>query len=255
MTTAIVFANKSPQPAAALEQVTAEDRTVSNVTEQEAPAEPDTLRISRHTLHGDVVERLRDMIIEGTLPPGSRINEGRLGGRLGVSRTPLREAIKSVAAEGLIELVPGRGALVKVLTPRDIQEMLQVLSALETTGARIACRTATDADIAALRRVHDEMMRCYENGNRLEYYKRNQAIHSGFARLSGNRFLAELHEAIQLRLKRIRYLGNAAPDNWRGAVLDHAAMIVALEARDEAALVSAVADHIDRSWLRIRDSI
>ena len=228
---------------------------MSTVIEQHPVEEEDILKISRHTLHGDLVERLRDMIIEGKLPPGSRINEGQLGGRLGVSRTPLREAIKWLASEGLVELVPGRGALVRVLTRRDVQEMLEVLSLLEVTAARIACRTATAREVAALRDVHDEMLRFYAAGNRLEYYKRNQAIHSGLSRLSGNRFLAEQHEAIQLRLKRIRYLGNGSPDNWRGAVADHEAMIAALVARDEEALAKAVADHMDKSWIRIRDNI
>jgi len=228
---------------------------VDNAIEPPGSEEPDILKISRHTLHGELVERLRDMIIEGQLPPGSRINEVQLGAKLGVSRTPLREAIKFVASEGLIELVPGRGALIKVLTPRDVQEMLQVVTALETMAAREACRVATAEQIAALRGVHDEMMRCYESGNRLEYYKYNQAIHSGLVRLSGNRFLAEQHEAIQLRMKRIRYLGNAAPDNWRGAVAEHAAMIAALEARDEQALSRAVTKHLDQTWARVQNVI
>ena len=228
---------------------------MDNAIEQPGSEEPDILKISRHTLHGELVERLRDMIIEGQLPPGSRINEGQLGGKLGVSRTPLREAIKFLASEGLIELVPGRGALVKVLTPRDVREMLQVVTALETMAAREACRVATAPQIAALRGVHDEMMRCYESGNRLDYYKYNQAIHSGLVRLSGNRFLAEQHEAIQLRMKRIRYLGNAAPDNWRGAVTEHEAMIAALEARDAEALSRAVVQHLDRTWARVQNVI
>ncbi len=99
------------------------------------------------------------------------------------------------------------------------------------------------------------MMRCYESGNRLDYYKYNQAIHSGLVRLSGNRFLAEQHEAIQLRMKRIRYLGNAAPDNWRGAVTEHEAMIAALEARDAEALSRAVVQHLDRTWARVQNVI
>jgi DNA-binding GntR family transcriptional regulator len=218
-------------------------------------AEAVIVKISRHTLHGDLVERLRDMIIEGVLPPGMRINESQLGVRLGVSRTPLREAIKSVASEGLIELVPGRGAIIKQLTARDVQEMLEVLAALETAAARAGCQRATDAEIAAVGELHAAMMREYALHNRLEYYKLNQAVHAAIVRLAGNNFLTAQYEALQSRLKRIRFLGNAAPEKWRGAVAEHEAMVAALAARDAEALVRVVTAHLERTWERVQDSI
>jgi DNA-binding GntR family transcriptional regulator len=220
----------------------------------DAPPEDD-LRINRHTLHGELVERLRDMIIEGKLLPAARVNESQLGLRLGVSRTPLREAIKTLASEGLIELVPGRGAIIKKLTPRDVQEMLEVQEVLEIAAARTACRMASDAEIAGLRALHDQMMAFYAVRNRLEYFKCNQEFHAGLARLSGNSFLLAQYEAIQFRLKRIRYLGTAAPDRWQGAVEEHEAMISALERHDAETLARAVTRHLDQTWLRVRDSI
>jgi DNA-binding GntR family transcriptional regulator len=216
---------------------------------------PGIVPISRHTLHGELVERLRDMIIEGRLAPGSRINEGPLGSSLGVSRTPLREAIKFLASEGLIELVPGRGAVVKALTPRDVQEMLQVLTALEVMAGRLACRVATDAQVAGVRSLHDQMMGFYASRDRLEYYKRNQAIHTGIVALSGNRFLAGQHEAIQGRMKRIRFIGNEKPTGWAGAVAEHEDMIAALEARDADRLAAALTTHLERTWERVRDTL
>ena len=211
--------------------------------------------VSRHSLHGDLVERIRDMIIEGKLLPGSRINEGLLGGKLGVSRTPLREAIKFVASEGLIELVPGRGAVIRRLTPRDVREMLVFLSVLEAGAGRMACLTATAPEIAAIRRLHDEMMAQYLRRDRLEYYKLNQAIHTGIVRLSGNAFLAGQHEATQSRLKRIRFIGNEAPAKWRGAVSEHEAMITALEARDGDRLAAVLTLHLDRTWERVEGAV
>src|SRR6187200_2459537 len=83
--------------------------------------------IVRRSLHDEVVTRVRDMIIEGTLAPGSRIHEGNLGLELGVSRTPLREALKFLASEGLIELSPGRGAIVRSFTPKDVHDCLTVI--------------------------------------------------------------------------------------------------------------------------------
>ncbi|MDQ2917367.1 MAG: GntR family transcriptional regulator, partial [Pseudomonadota bacterium] len=190
--------------------------------------------LNRRTLHDELVDRVRTLIVEGQLPAEMRIHEGQLGKALGVSRTPLREALKVLASEGLIELVPGRGAVVRKLTRKDVREMLDVLVALETLAGQLACRHATDDGIAALRRTHDEMMGFYRTGNRLEYYWRNQAIHAALAQLSGNALLASLHQVIQARLKRIRFIGNEEPDKWAGAVAEHEAMIAALEARDGA---------------------
>jgi DNA-binding GntR family transcriptional regulator len=219
------------------------------------PSNSDIVPLPRRSLHNDLVERVRDMIIEGQLPPLSRIHEGQLGKALGVSRTPLREALKYLASEGLIELVPGRGAVVRKLTPHDVRDMLDVLSALETLGGRLACRNATDIEIARLRHLHEEMMAFYAAGNRLEYYRRNQAIHSGLALLSGNALLASMHQVIQARLKRIRFIGNEEPAKWSRAVAEHEEIIAALEARDEGRLAGVIARHLRETWLRVVDKI
>ena len=211
--------------------------------------------LSRPTLHGQLVDRVRTLIVEGQLAPGTRIHEGELGKALGVSRTPLREALKVLASEGLVELVQGRGAVVRKLTGKDVAEMLDVLRALETLAARLACRNATDAQIAALRRTHDEMIAFYEAGNRLDYYWRNQAIHAGLADLSGNELLATMHATIQARMKRIRFIGNEDPGGWTAAVAEHREMIAALEARDEARLAAVVARHLDETWKRVANKL
>lgn len=213
------------------------------------------LPVVRHSLHDELVERIRDMIIEGQLEPGSRIHEGQLGLALGVSRTPLREALKFVASEGLIDLVPGRGGVVRRLTPQDVRHMLDVLIALETLAGRQACRCATDARIAEVRSLHEQMMRFYASRQRLEYYKLNQAVHTAIIALAGNDFLASMHGSIQSRLKRIRFIGNETPDHWAGAVREHIDMIEALEKRDEAALTEVLTRHVEETWTRVRPVI
>ncbi len=213
------------------------------------------LPVSRRSLHDELVGRVRDMIIDGQLPPGTRIHEGQLGEALGVSRTPLREALKFLASEGLIELVPGRGALVRKLTPGDVRNMLDVLIALETLAGRLACARASDADIGKVRVLHDEMMRFYEARDRLEYYKRNQAIHSAIARLSQNDVLAAMHESIQQRLKRVRFIGNEEPAKWEGAVAEHEEMIAALEARDGGRFAEILARHLEQTWERVHEVV
>jgi DNA-binding GntR family transcriptional regulator len=225
--------------------------TLPGAGESPSPIVP----LSRPTLHGQLVDRVRTLIVEGQLAPGTRIHEGELGKALGVSRTPLREALKVLASEGLVELVQGRGAVVRKLTGKDVAEMLDVLRALETLAARLACRNATDAQIAALRRTHDEMIAFYEAGNRLDYYWRNQAIHAGLADLSGNALLATMHATIQARMKRIRFIGNEDPGGWTAAVAEHREMIAALEARDEARLAAVVARHLDETWKRVANKL
>ena len=209
--------------------------------------------MQRRSLHDDLVERLRDMIIAGTLAPGTRVHEGQVGAALGVSRTPLREALKFLASEGLIALQPGRGAVVRALTRRDVEGMLDVLTVLEDLAARLACRGASDAGIARIRALHDAMMGFHAAGDRLEYYKLNQAIHSGLVALADNACLAETHAGIQTRLKRIRFIGNEGRSKWDAAVAEHAEMMAALEARDEERLAAIVRLHLRRTWERVRD--
>lgn len=212
-------------------------------------------RIERPTLHNVVVTRIRDMIIEGLLPSGMRIHEGQLGEQLGISRTPLREALKVLASEGLVELVPGRGATVRKLNPKDVLDMLEVLSHLERMAGPLTCRNATDEDIREVRRLHEEMMVFYAARDRLRYFKLNQQIHSLMIALSGNESLSLVHDILQTRMKRIRYLGDQKEETWQAAVADHESMMAALEARDGLRLSKAMADHLSGTWERIKSAI
>lgn len=223
-----------------------------------APALPDRDDqgpITRPSLHEAIVTRMRDMITQGTLAAGTRIHEGNLGRELGVSRTPLREALKFLASEGLVELAPGRGAIVRRFTPKDVLDSLVVLQELEALAGRLACARAGDGQIAEVRALHDEMLRRYAARDRLPYFKLNQAIHSTIARLSGNDTLAELHGMLQGRLKRIRYIGHEGPEKWAAAVADHEAIIVALERRDADGLAHALTQHMTLAWERVKEML
>ncbi|MCA1367471.1 GntR family transcriptional regulator [Bradyrhizobium sp. BRP14] len=211
--------------------------------------------IRRTALHDTLVSHLRDMIIEGDLPPGTRLHEGQLGEQLGVSRTPLREAIKYLASEGLVELVPSRGAVVKRFSAKDVRDMLTVLQSLEVLAGRLACEAVSDAGIAEVRALHDEMVRRYNAGDRLQYYKLNQQIHTAIAQLSGNAALADMHAMLQTRLKRIRFIGHEGPEKWAAAVAEHEEMIAALEARDKERLSEVLGRHLMNAWERVRDAV
>lgn len=208
--------------------------------------------IARVSLHDAIVNRLRDMIIEGDLPPGSRIHETQMGQRLGVSRTPLREAIKFLASEGLVELVPTRGAVVRQFDAKDIKDMLLVLKTLESLAGRLACARATDEQIAHVRSLHDQMLAYYRERKRMEYYKLNQSIHSAIVALSDNEPLAYTHGMLQGRVKRVRFVGHQGEENWAKAIVEHEEMIEALEARDAERLSNIIEQHLSAAWERVQ---
>lgn len=214
-----------------------------------------TDRIERTSLHDAIVTRLRDMIIEGHLLPGTRLNEGQIGATLGVSRTPLREAIKYLASEGLVDLVPSRGAVVKTFSAKEVRDMMELVRNLEQLAATRACELATSDGIGHIRALHDQMIACYRSADRLQYYKLNQAIHSGIVALADNAALSDVHSMVQTRLKRIRFIGHEGPEKWANAVAEHQEMIAALESRDADRLSAILGQHLTLAWERVKDGL
>ncbi len=219
-----------------------------------APSYP-SIEITARSLHDQVANRVRDLIIEAVLEPGSRIDEAKLIRDLRVSRTPFREALRTLAAEGLVTIKPSKGAVIRRLTPEDVHSMLEVLSELEKLAGRLACKRATDDEVDDLVALHEHMMEHYAKRDRMPYYKLNQEFHSRLAALSGNEPLQEMQNNLQARLKRIRYIGNESPESWAGAVADHEHMITALRARDGEALGDAMWTHLQRTWDRVKDRV
>jgi DNA-binding GntR family transcriptional regulator len=211
--------------------------------------------IEKQTLHDQVANQVRDLIIEGHLEPGSRIDETELVEQLGVSRTPFREALRTLAAEGLVVIRPSKGTTVRKLSPEEIFSMLEVLAEVERLGGRLACARASDAEVAALLDIHARMMALYARRDRLPYYKLNQQFHTRVAAASGNPTLIEVQGNIQARLKRIRFVGNRHEGAWADAVADHEEMADALRARDADRLGDILALHLMRTWDRVKDSI
>ncbi|MDS9469972.1 GntR family transcriptional regulator [Paracoccus sp. MBLB3053] len=213
------------------------------------------LRVDKATLHDQVVARIRDLIVEGALTPGSRIDEAALIEQLGVSRTPFREALRTLAAEGLVEIRPTRGSLVRKLTPDEVFSMLEVLARLEQLAAELACKRATDAQIDRMMAIHAQMLDYYEKRERMPYFKLNQEFHRGIVSLSDNPVLVEIHGNLHARLKRIRFVGNRGPDFWADAVSEHEEMADALRARDGARLGEIAARHLLNTWTRVKDAV
>lgn len=198
-------------------------------------------------LHVDVVARLRDMLVEGEIPPGARVPERELCEAFGISRTPLREALKVLAAEGQVVLLPNRGARAARLTARDVRELFDVCEGLEAIAGELACERITPEGMAELQALTEEMRGHFERRELAPYYRCNRAIHEGIVRAAGNTVLASFYEAVTARIRRARYVVPMPPDHWRLAMLEHDAIINALRRRDGVGL-----SHILRTHLRVK---
>ena len=204
------------------------------------------------SLSDRVADHIRDLIIEGHLDLGDRIDEAKLIGRMGISRTPFREALRTLAAEGLVELRPSRGAVVRKMTAVEVHSMLEVLAHLERLAGRLACERASKSEIAALLDIHERMAALHQARDRMPYYKLNQSFHSRLTEAAGNPTLVETQARLQARLKRIRFIGNRRPEYWDAAMAEHARMAEALHVRDGERLGALMAEHLMQTWHRVR---
>lgn len=207
------------------------------------------------TLPAWVAERLRGLITEGGLLPGARLNERALGESLGVSRTPLREALRLLAADGLVVLAPNRGAQVATLSEADIAESFEVMSGLEAFSGELACRHITAEEIAEIKALTFEMLACHARRDLPSYYRINRAIHDCINRAARNRLLSDVYRRLNLRLQSLRFRSNLDHDKWSRAARDHAEMVEALEARDGARLAAILRAHLTHKGEAVLDAM
>lgn len=196
-------------------------------------------------LHEEVVARVRAMLLEGEIPPGARIPERELCERLEISRTPLREALKVLAAEGLVLLLPNRGSRAAMLTDKDMRDLFEVCQGLEALAGELACERISDAEIAEVAAEHEAMVQHYGSGDLIQYYRCNRAIHEAIVRAAANPVLSTLYESVTARIRRARYVTPMKPSRWAMAIQEHEAILNALRRRDGVAL-----SHILRTHLR-----
>ena len=222
---------------------------VTTLNEAHVPAaslRSDAAVVDHKTLPASLAERLRDLITEGELAPGTRLNERALGERLGVSRTPLREAFRLLAAEGLIEHQPNRGAVVVQLSQDDVRESFDVMSGLEALSGELACRHVTDAEIAEIRALTFEMLACHARHDLPGYYRLNHAIHERINAAARNRLLTQVYRQLNRRIQNLRFRSNFDREKWDRAALEHQLMVDALAARDGARLAALLREHLHR---------
>jgi DNA-binding GntR family transcriptional regulator len=203
------------------------------------------LSITRPVLHEQVAQRLRQMLVEGLIPPGGKLNERTLCEELSISRTPLREAIKMLAAEGLVELLPNRGSVAVQLSEADVLHTFEVMAGLEGLSGELAAQRVTEAELNEIKALHYEMLAAYTRRDLSAYYQVNAAIHRSINAAAKNPVLTATYNQVNARLQALRFRSNQDGDKWQRAVDEHIAMVQALEARDPAALRQVLMQHLD----------
>jgi DNA-binding GntR family transcriptional regulator len=205
----------------------------------------DVIAIARPALHDQVLARLRTLLIEGRIAPGAKLNERVLAEQLAVSRTPLREAIKLLAQEGLVDLLPNRGAVAVQLTEADVRHSFELLGGLEAMAGELAAARVNDAELTEIRALHYEMKACFTRRDLSNYYRLNARIHDAIAAAAKNPVLLATYRRINARVQALRFRTNQNETKWKLAMKEHDKMIEALDARDPAALRDVLRAHLE----------
>lgn len=209
--------------------------------------------IPRRSLHDELTERLRRLITNGNLSPGQKIPEKELCQQFGVSRTPLREALKVLASEGMVALRPNRGAMVRMLTLQELEEVFPVMGALEALSGEIACRHITDVEVKAIGRMHRAMVEHWRRGDRTNYFHLNQRIHEAILEATRNETLKAIYRGLSGRLLSARYTANMSRERWAQAVEEHEAILGALAARDGMRLSEILKSHLANKLATVKE--
>ena len=172
-------------------------------------------------MHDEVVSRLRHVLTEGEIPPGARIPERELCASFAISRTPLREALKVLAAEGLVVLLPNRGSRAAKLTQKDVKELFEVCEALEAAAGELACPRISDAQLREIADMQANMVEHYRAQDLISYYRCNRLIHEAIVRAADNAVLAGFYESVAARIRRARFITPMTPEHWALAIQEH----------------------------------
>ena len=202
------------------------------------------ISIPRAALHEQAAYRLRELLVEGSIAPGAKLNERELAERLSVSRTPLREAIKMLAAEGLVELLPNRGAVAVSLNEQDVLNTFEVMAGLEGMSGELAAQRITDAELAEIQALHYEMLAAHTRRDLSAYYRFNSQIHKAINAAAKNPVLQTTYTQVNARLQALRFRSNQDEAKWKSAVKEHEAMMTALSQRDGPALRCILVAHL-----------
>ncbi len=195
-------------------------------------------------LHETTFQKLRSLLVEGKIAPGSKLNERELAERLNVSRTPIREAIRRLAADGLVELIANRGAIAVELSLEDVIHTFDVIADLEGFSGELAANNISAATLSELEALQYEMLASYARRDLSSYYKLNLRIHHLINQAANNPVLSRLFSQVNARIEALRFRSNQDGVKWEKAVEEHQEMLEALKARDSKRMRKIMMQHV-----------
>lgn len=212
-----------------------------------------SLRLQRTGLHEDATARLRGLIVRGDLAPGESLIEADLSEALGISRTPLREALKLLASEGLVELRLNRSAIIAPIRHDEVEELFEAVSGIERVAAELAALRMTERDLERMDHLQERMERLHDTGMLRDYFELNQQIHSFIVACSRNRALKGTHDWLLGRVERARLFALSSQERWDESLQEHRALLAALKRRDADRAGRVLAQHVVRTGVVVRE--
>lgn len=200
--------------------------------------------LAPQALYEQVAERLRQQIFNRELEPGTRIDELKLAEEYGISRTPMREALKVLATEGLVTMKMRRGSHVAEMSAEDVRQVYRLLSLLESDAAMEVAQNASEADLAGLRQLHERLEKQVRQRN--AYFLANEQFHLRLLTIAGNRWRLQIVNDLRKVMKLNRHHSLFHQGRIAESLAEHAALMEALERRDPAAAAAMVRLHFEK---------
>jgi len=200
--------------------------------------------MAKEFVHTELLDSVRELIISESLQEGQKVPEGALCERFGVSRTPLREVLKVLAAEGHVDLLPNRGARVTVLGLAEVEGLFDVTGALESLAGEQCCARIDDERANLITALHARMAESYRRGDMASYYPLNRAIHEAIVEATANPVLQDLYRRVNARIRRVRFATPMTPQIWSRAMAEHEGMLNAISRRDGVSLSAILKTHL-----------
>jgi DNA-binding GntR family transcriptional regulator len=202
------------------------------------------MKFKKATYHVQIADMLRDMIMTGKLKEGDKVNEGKLCETMGISKTPMREALRVLSVEGLIRLVPNRGAFVTKPEFEEVAEMFDVMSLLEGFCAREACEKMTAKDFSRLEKLHAQLEENFERHDQEEYIRINNQYHSFVQEIAGNRTLNQIVDGLRKKILLYRFQSLNLPHRFTSSIREHRDLLEAFRERNHSRAETLMREHL-----------
>jgi DNA-binding GntR family transcriptional regulator len=202
--------------------------------------------IQKKTLHEEIANNLRDMIMSGELREGDKIKENDLCDMMGISKTPLREALRVLSAEGLIRLIPNRGSYVTTPTFEEIKEMFDVMSVLEGVCARTAAEKMNAKDFSKLEKLHNKLEESFRRRDQKKYIHQNNSYHALVQELAGNKTLNQIVNGLRQKILLYRFQSLNLPERFEQSIREHRDLLAAFRNRDPEKAEMLMTSHLKK---------